>query len=67
MEFLKEILGDDLYTQVETKLKGNDKVKLANLASGEYVSKSKYDDEIKAKIRKSQSYLILLRNSMVWM
>lgn len=49
MEFLKEFLGDDLYTQVEAKLKGNDKVKLANLASGEYVSKSKYDDEIKAK------------------
>ena len=49
MEFLKEFLGDDLYTQVEAKLKGNDKVKLANLASGEYVSKSKYDDEIKVK------------------
>ena len=46
MEFLKEFLGDDLYTQVEAKLKGNDKVKLANLASGEYVSKS---NEIKAK------------------
>ena len=49
MEFLKEFLGDDLYTQVEAKLRGNDIVKLANLASGEYVSKSKYDDEIKAK------------------
>lgn len=47
MEWLKEFLGDELYSQVEAKLKGNDKVKLANLASGEYVSKSKYDDQVK--------------------
>ena len=49
MEFLKEFLGEELYAQVEAKLKGNDKVKLANLASGEYISKSKYNDDIKAK------------------
>lgn len=42
MEFLKEILGDDLYSQVEAKLKGNDKYKLANLATGEYVGKDKF-------------------------
>lgn len=47
MEFLKEILGEELYSQVEAKLKGNDKVKLVNLASGEYVSKSKFDDKVK--------------------
>lgn len=49
MEFLKEFLGEELYSQVEAKLKGNDKVKLANLASGEYVSKAKYDDDLKEK------------------
>lgn len=49
MEWLKEFLGDDLYSQVEAKLKGNDKVKIANLASGEYVSKAKHNDDIKAK------------------
>lgn len=43
MEFLKEILGDALYGQVSEKLKGNDNVKLANLAGGEYVSKAKYE------------------------
>lgn len=47
MEWLKEFLGDDLYSQVEAKLKDNEEVKLGNLASGEYVSKSKYDDKIK--------------------
>lgn len=49
MEWLKEFLGEELYSQVEAKLKGNDKVKLANLASGEYVSKAKYDDDLKEK------------------
>lgn len=51
MEFLKEILGDALYTQVEQAMNaynGNEankdkQVKLANLAGGEYVGKGKYD------------------------
>lgn len=51
MEFLKAILGEELYKQVETALNaynGNEankdkQVKLANLGSGEYVGKGKYD------------------------
>lgn len=51
MEFLKDILGEDLYKQVETKVnehngkaENKDKqVKIANLGSGNYVSKDKYD------------------------
>lgn len=51
MEFLKTILGEELYKQVETALNtyngdeaNKDKqIKLANLASGEYVGKGKYD------------------------
>ncbi|MCL2860385.1 MAG: hypothetical protein FWF46_07550 [Oscillospiraceae bacterium] len=48
MEFLKDILGDDLYKQVETKVSSynsNNKdkeVSIANLGSGKYVSKAKY-------------------------
>lgn len=42
MEWLKEHLGEELYNKVVEKLKGNDKVKLANLASGEYVGKDKF-------------------------
>ena len=50
MEFLKGILGEDLFNQVAEKLKGNDKVKLVNIADGGYVEKSVYDAEIqKAK------------------
>jgi len=51
MEFLKEILGEELYTQVESKIssynsdeKNKDKqVKLVNLSSGNYVGKEKFD------------------------
>lgn len=51
MEFLKAILGDELFAQVETAINAfngneankNSQVKLANLATGEYVGKGKYD------------------------
>lgn len=55
MEFLK-ILGEELYSQIETAINahnGNEankdnQIKLANLASGEYVGKGKYDAEVTA-------------------
>lgn len=51
MEFLKEVLGDALYAQFEQAMNaynGNEankdkQVKLANLSTGEYVGKGKYD------------------------
>ena len=51
MDFLKEILGEELFKQFETAVNaynGNEankdkQVKLANLASGEYVGKGKHD------------------------
>ena len=54
MEFLKAILGDDLYTQFAEKVNahnGNEankdkQVKIGNLGSGEYVGKGKHDSEI---------------------
>ena len=52
MEFLRELLGEELYNQVAEKINahnGNEdnkekQIKIANLGSGEYVSKLKYDD-----------------------
>jgi len=45
MDFLKEHLNDDLYQQLKEALEGKeDKVKLANLRSGDYVSKQKFLD-----------------------
>lgn len=54
MEFLKEILGEELFNQVTEKINahnGNEankekQVKLANLGGGEYVGKGKYDSEV---------------------
>lgn len=54
MEFLKAILGDDLYTQFADKVNahnGNEankdkQVKIGNLGSGEYVGRGKHDSEI---------------------
>ena len=54
MDFLKAILGDDLFGQIEAKINehnGNEankenQIKLGNLGSGEYVAKGKYDSEL---------------------
>ena len=54
MDFLKEILGEELFNQLVTAINahnGNEankdnQVKLANLASGEYVGKGKHESEI---------------------
>lgn len=42
MEFLKPVLGDALYEQVQKKLEGQKDIKLANLALGQYVDKRKF-------------------------
>lgn len=57
MEFLKDVLGDDLYKQVTDtinayngKPENKDKqVKLADLGSGQYVDKGKYDTAVAEK------------------
>lgn len=51
MEFLKELLGEELYSQLAAKINehnGNEankdkQIKIANLGTGEYVGKGKYD------------------------
>lgn len=51
MEFLKDILGEELYAKVAEKLNAyngdeankDNQIKLANLGGGEYVGKGKYD------------------------
>lgn len=51
MEFLKELLSEELYKQLETAINahnGNEankdkQIKIANLGTGEYVGKGKYD------------------------
>lgn len=51
MEFLKEILGEELYNQLKAKVDAyngdesnkENQIKIGNLGSGEYVGKGKYD------------------------
>lgn len=51
MDFLKEILGEELFNQMVEKINAHNgeeankdkQIKLGNLASGEYVGKGKYD------------------------
>lgn len=51
MEFLKELLGEELFKQIESKVNehnGNEankdnQIKIGNLGKGEYVSKAKHD------------------------
>lgn len=51
MEFLKELLGDEIYSQIEAKINEHNgkeenkesQIKIGNLGSGEYVGKGKYD------------------------
>lgn len=62
MEFLREILGEELFKQLEATINswnGNEAnkdkmVKLANLNSGEYVSKLKHDDIVQQLAGKQQ-------------
>lgn len=54
MEFLKELLGEELFKQIESKINehnGNEankdkQIKLGNLGTGEYVAKGKHESEI---------------------
>lgn len=50
MEFLKEILGEDLFNQVKTKVSSynekadkDKKVSIVNVNNGEFIAKAKYD------------------------
>lgn len=60
MEFLKELLGEELYNQMATKINehnGNEankdnQIKIGNLGKGEYVSKLKYDDIVSQLVGK---------------
>ena len=65
MDFLKEILGEALYAQIEEKINahnGNEankdkQIKIANLGGGEYVGKAKHD-ALQAKFDSKDQELI---------
>ena len=44
IDFLKPILGEELFAQVSAKLEGATDIMLANIAGGRYVPKDKFDE-----------------------
>lgn len=65
MEKLKALFGTDSLTweQLEEKLKDNKEVKLANLASGQYVDKKKLDDKV-AELATAQTTITGLQDTV---
>ncbi|MCG8685523.1 MAG: phage scaffolding protein [Desulfobacterales bacterium] len=57
MEFLKELLDEKLYGQVTEKLKGNDKIRLANVADGSYMPRAKFN-EINEQVKDLESQIV---------
>lgn len=65
MEKLKALFGTEALTfeQLEEKLKDNKEVKLANLASGGYVDKKKYEDKV-SELESANSTITGLRETV---
>ena len=70
MEFLKEILGDDLYEQVKTEVSSyNEKadkdkrVSIANVNSDEYVTKAKYS-QLETDLNNTKTSLSTAQNTI---
>lgn len=70
MEFLKEILGDDLYEQVKTKVSSynekadkDKKVSIVNVNNGEFIAKAKYD-QLKTDLDNTKTSLDTANNAI---
>ncbi len=70
MEFLKEILGDDLYEQVKTKVSSynekadkDKKISIVNANNGEFVAKAKYE-QLKADLDNMKTSLNTANNTI---
>ena len=53
LDFLKPVLGDELFWQIADKLKGSG-IQLANIADGSYIPKAKFDEQLD-KVKTLQS------------
>ena len=65
MDKLRELFGEETltYAQLEEKLKDNKDIKLANLASGEYVAKKKHDETV-AELTTAQGTITSLKETV---
>lgn len=61
MEFLKPYLSNELFTALKEQLQKEKSIKLANLKSGEYVGKGKYES-VKRQLNYYKKQLEILKN-----
>lgn len=68
MDFLRDIVGDELYGQLSEKVESYNKthepVKIANLASGNYVDKSKMGREVERESKEAQDTIKKLEEAL---
>ena len=62
-EFLKPVLGDELYAQVAEKLNGAQGISLANVADGSYIPKTKFD-ELNTKFKNANTTINTLKDQL---
>jgi len=62
-EFLKPILGDELFAQFEEKMSAATGITLANIADGSHIPKSKFD-EVNGKLRTANQSIATLNSQL---
>lgn len=62
-EFLKPILGEELYAQFEEKMSAATGITLANIADGSHIPKSKFDD-VNGKLKTANQSITTLTNQL---
>ena len=62
-EFLKPVLGDELFTQFSEKMNNAQGITLANVADGSYIPKTKFD-EVNTKLRTANNTITTLKDQL---
>ena len=62
-EFLKPVLGDELFTRFDEKMSGVTGIALANIADGSYIPKSKFDD-VNGKLKTANASIATLTTQL---
>lgn len=63
IDFLKPVLGEELFNQVSEKLTAATGITLANIADGSYIPKAKYDEE-RTKAKNLTAQVTTLTNQL---
>lgn len=62
-EFLKPVLGDELFAQFDEKMNSAQGITLANIADGSYIPKNKFD-EVNTKLRTANTTINTLKGQL---